>query len=144
LAAAYGPCNGTANTFENFFPTNHIHMGYMDIIAWKNMMAPAFNFQMRPTARDHVEFWFSNFNLANRGDNWYRGAQGVYVFSKAGNTKKHIGDEYDITWTHMFADGKVSLQATYGLFHAGGYVKENVGGFAQNQHWGFLQLWMNF
>ena len=30
----------TANTFENFFPTNHIHMGYMDVQAWKNMLSP--------------------------------------------------------------------------------------------------------
>jgi hypothetical protein len=143
LGAAYGACK-SANTFENFFPTNHIHMGYADVQAWKNMMAPAFNFQMRPSKNDHFEFWFSNFNLANKEDNWYRGAQGVYVFTKAGNTKKHIADEYDVTWTHMFADGKVSLQATYGLVKAGGYLKENLGGFAQNQHWGFIQLWTNF
>jgi len=143
LAAAYGACK-SANTFENFFPTNHIHMGYMDVMAWKNMMSPAANFQMRPSKNDHVELWYSNFNLANKEDNWYRAAQGVYVFSKAGNTKKHIGDEYDITWTHMFADGKVSLQATYGLLQTGGYIKENLGSIAQNQHWGFLQLWMNF
>src|SRR5262249_55940532 len=31
---ANGLCK-TANTFENFFPTNHIHMGYMDVQAWK-------------------------------------------------------------------------------------------------------------
>jgi hypothetical protein len=144
INAAYGACSGQSNTFENFFPTNHIHMGYMDIQAWKNMFSPAANFQMRPTKDDHFEFWYSNFNLANKQDNWYRAAQGVYVFSKAGNTKRHIGDEYDVTWTHMFAEGKVALQATYGFFQAGGYIKENMGGFAQNQHWGFVQLWMNF
>lgn len=141
--ASYGPCE-SANTFENFFPTNHIHMGYADVIAWKNMMAPQINFQFRPTERDHIELWFMNMNLANAQDNWYRGAQGAYVFSKAGNTKKHIGDEYDITWTRMFADGKVSLQATYGLVKTGGYLKDNLGGLALNQHWGFVQLWMNF
>jgi hypothetical protein len=143
LAAAYGACK-SANTFENFFPTNHIHMGYADVIALKNMMAPQVNFQFRPTERDHFEFWYMNMNLANKEDNWYRGAQGVYVFSKVGNQKKHIGDEFDFTWTRMFADGKVSFQATYALIKAGGYLKENLGGFAQNQHWGFVQLWMNF
>jgi hypothetical protein len=143
LNAAYGACK-SANTFENFFPTNHIHMGYADVIALKNMMTPAINFQFRPTARDHVEFWFSNFNLANKEDNYYRAAQGAYVFTKAGNTKKHIADEYDISWTRMFADGKVSFQATYGLVQAGGYLKENLGASAQNQHWGMIQLWMNF
>ena len=40
----HDPCK-TANTFENMFPTNHIHMGYMDVQAWKNMMSPSVNFQ---------------------------------------------------------------------------------------------------
>jgi hypothetical protein len=38
--AAGGQCK-TANTFENFFPTNHIHMGYMDVQARKNMLSPS-------------------------------------------------------------------------------------------------------
>ncbi|MFM7842061.1 MAG: alginate export family protein, partial [Nitrospira sp.] len=86
LASGYGTCR-TANTFENFYPTNHIHMGYMDVQAWKNMMSPSVNFQLRPTKDDHFEIWYSNLNLAQAQDNWYRGSQGVYVYSKAGNKK---------------------------------------------------------
>ena len=56
----------TANTFENLFPTNHIHMGYMDVQSWKNMMSPSANFQARPTKDDHIEFWYTNLNLANK------------------------------------------------------------------------------
>ena len=142
IAAAAGNCS-TANTFENFFPTNHIHMGYMDIQAWKNMMQPAANFQFRPSTRDHFEIWYTHLQLANSKDNWYRGAQGVYVFSKANNTKRHIGDELDISWTRMFADGKVAFQATYGHLWTGSYIHENLGTH-QDQSWGFVQVWMNF
>jgi hypothetical protein len=138
----YGTCK-TANTFENFFPTNHIHMAYADVQAWKNMLAPQLNFQMRPTARDHFEIWYMNMNLANAKDNWYRGAQGAYVVSRNDNTKKHVGDEIDFTWTRMFADGKVSFQATYGHIFTGGYMLNNLGQ-TNNQSWGFVQLWMNF
>ncbi len=134
----------TANTFENFFPTNHIHMGYADVIAWKNMLAPQANFQFRPTARDHFEIWYMNMNLANARDCWYRAAQGCYVYSKENNTKKHIGDEIDFTWTRMFADGKVAFQATYGHIFAGGYLTANLPGSPSDQSWGFVQLWMNF
>jgi hypothetical protein len=137
-----GPCS-TANTFENMFPTNHIHMGYMDVQAWKNMMSPSANFQARPTKDDHIELWYTNLNLANARDNWYRGSQGVYVFSKVNNTKTHIGDEIDFTWTHMFMDGKVAFQATYGHLFAGGYIQENVG-TSVDQEWAYVQLWMNF
>jgi hypothetical protein len=136
-------CGTTANTFENFYPTNHIHMGYADVIAWRNMLAPQANFQFRPTERDHFEFWYMHMRLANKADNWYRASQGPYIWTKAGNTEAHIGDETDFTWTRMFADGKVSLQATYGHIFAGAYIKQNLG-TATDQQWGFVQLWMNF
>ena len=142
-ATATGIGCKTANTFENFFPTNHIHMGYADVIAWKNMLAPQANFQFRPTERDHFEVWYMNMNVANARDNWYRAGQGPYVFSRTDNEKKHIGDEVDFTWTRMFADGKVALQATYSHIFVGGYVLNNLG-TASNQEWGFVQLWMNF
>jgi len=133
----------SANTFENFFPTNHIHMGYADVIAWKNMFAPQVNLQFRPTERDHFEFWFMNMNLANPQDNYYRAAQGPYIWSATNNKAKHIGDEYDFTWTRMFADGRVAFQATYAHIFAGEYIARNLG-TGSNQSWGFVQLWMNF
>jgi hypothetical protein len=139
---AAGRCS-TANTFENFFPTNHIHMGYMDVQAWKNMISPQFNFQARPSAVDHIEFWYSHLRLANARDNWYRGSQGAYVFSNQNNTSTHIGDETDVSWTRMFADGKVALQATYGHLFTGSYIAKNLG-TSTDQSWGYVQVWMNF
>jgi hypothetical protein len=143
-AASAAACAGnTANTFENFYPTNHIHMGYMDVQAWKNMMSPSVNFQARPTKDDHVEIWYTNLNLANSKDNWYRGSQGVYVFSQVGNTSRNIGNEVDFAWTKMFMDGKVSFQAVYGYLMAGKYIEQNLG-TSSNQSWAYVQLWMNF
>ena len=133
----------TANTFENMYPTNHIHMGFMDVQAWKNMWMPSVNLQFRPTKDDHIEIWGSSFNLASAKDNWYRATQGVYVYSKADNTKTHIGDEIDFAWTHLFMDGKLSFQAVYGHMFAGDYIKENLGTNA-GQDWAYAQLWINF
>lgn len=117
------PCK-TDNTFENMYPTNHIHMGYMDVQAWKNMMSPSVNLQFRPSKNDHIEIWATSMYLANTKDNWYRATQGVYVFSKTNNNKRHIGDEVDFAWTHLFMDGKLSFQAVYGHMFAGGYIAE--------------------
>ena len=141
-AGGQGTCK-TANTFENLFPTNHIHMGYMDVQAWKNMMSPSVNFQARPTKDDHIEIWATSLNLANKEDNWYRGSQGAYVYSKVGNTKTHIGDELDVAYTHMFMDGKLAFQAAYGHLFAGGYIQENLG-TSRGQDWAYAQLWVNF
>jgi hypothetical protein len=133
----------TANTFENFFPTNFIHTGFMLNAAWKNSIQPQINIQARPTRRDHVEFWAQMHYLPNARDNWYRGSQGVLVFSKPDNTSNHAGNEVDFAWTRMFADGKVSLSAIYGHFFSGDYVRANLG-TNRDQDWGVIQLWMNF
>jgi hypothetical protein len=133
----------TGNTFENLYPTNHIHMGYMDVMAWKNMLTPSANIQFRPSARDHFEIWYNNFNLASARDNWYRGSQTVYVFSNNNNTAKHIGDEIDFTWTRMFADGKVALQASYAYMFSGDYIRQQLGNHS-DQQWAYASLWVNF
>ncbi|MBS0183527.1 MAG: alginate export family protein [Nitrospira sp.] len=143
LAAAYGDCR-TANTFENFFPTNHIHMGYMDVMAWKNMMSFSGNFQARPSSNDHIEIWYTNLNLANARDNWYRASQGVYVFSQPDNTETHIGDEIDFVWTHFLMNGMVAFQTGYGHLWPGPYISRNLGRRAVGQDWAYAQLWINF
>lgn len=143
LNAAYGTCK-TANTFENLFPTNHIHMGYMDVMAWKNMMSFSGNFQARPTPNDHIEVWYSNLHLANAKDNWYRASQGVYVFSRPDNTVTHVGDEISAVWTHFFMNGMVAFQTGYGHLFPGPYISHNLGRRAVGQDWAYAQLWINF
>ncbi|MDF0651852.1 MAG: alginate export family protein [Nitrospira sp.] len=143
LNSAYGPCK-TANTFENFFPTNHIHMGYMDVQAWKNMISFSANIQARPTMSDHIELWYTNLHLANARDNWYRASQGVYVFSQPGNTETDIGDEIDVVWTHFIMNGMVAFQGGYGHLWPGSYISKNLGRTAAGQDWAYVQLWINF
>jgi hypothetical protein len=92
---------------------------------------------------DHIEILATSLNLANTRDNWYRATRGVYVFSKTNNNTRHVGDEIDVAWTHMFMDGKLSLEAVYGHLFAGADIKENLGTNA-DQDWAYLQLWINF
>jgi hypothetical protein len=115
----------------------------MDVQGWKNMLSFSANLQARPTRDDHLEFWYTNLNLASARDNWYRATQGVYVFSKAGNTETHIGDELDFVWTHMFMDGKLAFQTAFSYLFAGGYIQENLG-TSIDQIWAYAQLWLNF
>jgi len=85
------------------------------------------NVQARPTARDHIEVWALRNYLASARDNWYRGSQGPLIFSASDNLTTHIGDELEIAWNHMFADGTVSLSIIYGHFFSGPYIKHQLG-----------------
>ncbi|WP_447986012.1 alginate export family protein [Nitrospira sp. Nam74] len=136
-------CGGNANTFENFYPTNFLHVGFMLNGAWRNMVQPSVNVQARPSPRDHVEVWAQRKYLASARDNWYRGSQAPLVFSSADNTVNHVGDEIDAAWTHIFADGKISLSLMYGHFFPGAYVRHQLG-TSSHQDWGIVQLWTNF
>lgn len=136
-------CGSNANTFENFFPTNFLHVGYMLNGAWRNTVQPQINFQARPTVRDHLEIWALRKYLASARDNWYRGSQGPLIFSRSDNMETHVGDELDVAWSHMFADGKVSLALMYGHFFSGPYIRHHLG-TSSDQDWGIVQLWTNF
>jgi hypothetical protein len=136
-------CGGNANTFENFFPTNFLHVGFMLNGAWRNSLQAQINFQFRPTVRDHIEVWGLRKYLASARDNWYRGSQSPLIFSRADNTDTHVGDEVDVAWTRMFADGKVSFTVMVGHFFSGPYVRRQLGTGA-DQDWGIVQLWTNF
>ncbi|MCS6298339.1 MAG: alginate export family protein [Nitrospira sp.] len=136
-------CGGNANTFENFFPTNFLHVGYMLNGAWRNTVQPQMNLQARPTSRDHIEIWALRKYLASARDNWYRGSQAPLIFSRSDNQTTHVGDELDLAWSHIFADGKVSLAVIYGHFFSGPYIRQQLGTSA-DQDWGIVQLWTNF
>lgn len=149
-------CNGTANTFENLFPTNHILMGYMDLFAWRNMVAYSPNFQMRPTKDSHLEIagWF--FYKATAGDNWYRAAQNVYFNNLNANGQatrsSSLGRELDVVFTKFFKDNKVGWQVGYSHFFAGSFLDQatctsaqlSSGCTAVDQNWAYTQIHVNF
>jgi len=137
-------CSGSANTFSQLFPTNHINWGYMDLMSWQNMFTVGGNIQMRPTANSHFEVAAHHMQLANSQDNWYRANQGIYIQSKAGNKSNDLGNELDVVYTLFFQGNKVGWQLGYGHFFAGSYIDKNLGPGANDQDWGYTQLWVNF
>ncbi len=145
-------CNGTANTFENLYPTNHILMGYMDLFAWRNMIGYSANFKIKPTPASHVEIAGWIFRRQTNGDNWYRAAQNVYFAHRPGiTTSDSLGQEIDIIYTHFFMGGKVAWQLGYGHFFPGEFVEQTINNSAAGgpidpvgQDWGYTQIHVNF
>jgi hypothetical protein len=148
-------CNGTANTFENLYPTNHIVMGYADVMAWRNMVAYSGSLQVIPfnNPANHLEFRYWNFRRASSGDNWYRAAQNVYFADTAANNASHLTDEIDLIYTLFFKGNKVAWQLGYSYLMAGSFLDNAaaansaaLGGrtTALNQSWGYTQVHVNF
>ncbi len=139
-------CRGNSNTFENLYPTNHIVMGYADVMAWRNMVAYSASLQFIPFdyAANHFEFRYWNFRKANNGDCWYRAAQNCYF--NASNGSNHLTDEIDFIYTLFFKGNKVAWQTGASYMFAGSFLDKQAGAgnSAVNQTWAYTQLHINF
>ncbi|MDT7043408.1 alginate export family protein [Candidatus Nitronereus thalassa] len=147
---ANGGCNSDWRGFDQLFPTNHIHFGYMDRMAWKNMIHFAAGLQLRPTADSHLEITGHKFYLNETNDNWYQATQTVYITSPAGNQEDDLGSEIDVVYTMFFTPGNhVAWQIGGGVFFPGDFIDDNPqSGFNNvgvgNESWGYTQLWINW
>ena len=150
--AASGNKGGNDNkwrSFDQLYPTNHIHFGYMDRMSWKNMNHLAFGLQLRPNKDSHFEVTGHLFSKQESADGWYHAGQGAIIPAGVGGTSTDIGEEIDVVYTHFFTPGNhVAWQIGGGVFLPGSFVDGPVdgprGGNASEQTWGYTQLWVNF
>ncbi len=142
------PNDGKFQAFDQLYPTNHIHFGYMDRMAWKNMNHVAAGLQLRPNKDSHFEVTGHFFSKKEENDNWYWAAQtsGNPIQRSANHGgATNIGEEIDVVYTHFFTPGNhVAWQVGGGVFLPGDVIDNAVGGSATEQTWGYTQLWVNF
>ena len=80
------PVMASYEGFDQLYPTNHIHFGYMDRMSWKNMNHLAFGLQLRPNKDSHFEVTGHFFSLKEEADGWYHAGQSAIFAYK---TKCH-------------------------------------------------------
>ena len=137
--------DGKWRSFDQLYPTNHIHFGYMDRMSWKNMSHYSAGLQLRPDEDSHFEVTGHFFYLKEATDGWYHAGQAPIMQPNAGNTEKDLGKEIDVVYTHFFTPGNhVAWQIGGGVFFPGERVDLVRNGDASKQTWGYTQLWINF
>jgi hypothetical protein len=150
--AATAGCNTTWRGFDQLFPTNHIHFGYMDRMAWKNMVHFGTTLNLRPSKNSHFEVAAHRFFLNEENDNWYGANQNVFVEIPNGNQEDELGTEVDVIYTHFFTPGNhVAWQIGGGVFFPGDVIDGNPvrssslnNAGVGNETWGYTQLWINW
>jgi len=149
-ATTAGSCNGEWGGFDQLFPTNHIHFGYMDRMSWKNMVHFGATLNLRPTKNSHLDIGGHKFYLNEEGDNQYGADQNVFISSPTGNTEDDLGSEIDVVYTMFFTPGNhVGWQIGGGVFFPGDFIDSNPasnfnGVGVPNETWGYTQLWINW
>lgn len=142
-AASGNKGDGKWRSFDQLYPTNHIHFGYMDRMSWKNMNHLAFGLQMRPNADSHFEVTGHLFQRQEATDGVYHAGQAQFLPNTGNSTE--VGEEVDVVYTHFFTPGNhVAWQIGGGVFLPGEFIDNLRGGNASEQTWGYTQLWVNF
>lgn len=130
-------------TFENLFPTNHPFYGYMDYVGWRNMQDLRVSISVKPGASSGMSLDYHRFSLAEKADHWYAASGAVFRTTPAGNTESDLGQEVDLVAYAMVKE-KLRLEAGYGRFFPGDYVKVNFPAAADASDFFYLQTSVSF
>lgn len=112
--------DGTVETFQNLFPTNHPFYGTMDLFSWRNLSNPAVSFSVQPTDKIKIKLDYNAFWLANTNDAWYR-AGGTPVVPIHPGANSYVGSEIDLNASWKITKNFI-LGAGYGHFFNGKYT----------------------
>ena len=133
LGMAYNFASGNSSngrnhtTFDNLFPTNHAHYGYMDFFSWQNMHNFEVTWQMKIYKKLAVRLAYHAFFLAEEDDDaWYNASTGKLRQAGGQNVDSYVGSEVDVTLKYPLSvwGTKIALEWGYGHFFTGAYVRD--------------------
>ncbi|MBI5683520.1 MAG: alginate export family protein [Verrucomicrobia bacterium] len=143
--------DGKSETFENLFGTSHGFYGQMDLFCQRNMHIPRVSASLTPlkglaVAVDCLGFW-----LADTNDLLYpelgngRNANGYGIHPAFDS---HVGTEVDVV-TRYSPLPWLKLEAGYGHFFIGDYIRQSVrsvaaNGDAEDANWCYVQTTISF
>ena len=143
--------DGKNETFENLFGSIHQFYGQMNLFSLRNMHIPRVSASLNPVKNwtlsvDYLWFW-----LADTQDSLYPAsgsARNSNGFAIHPDFNSYVGSELD--WVGSYAvTSWWKLQAGYGHFFVGDYIKQSVAtvpanGGTVDANWVFVQTTINF
>ena len=119
------PTDGKLHTFDNLYPTNHLHYGYIDFISLQNLNDYRYQLSFKPMKKLKLQTDVHLIYLDTPKDSWYAVNRTVARTLPAGiqDANTHLGDEID-----LLADYKLNpytnIQVGYSHFFAGKYLQQ--------------------
>ncbi len=138
--------DATSRTFNNLYPTNHLHYGYMDYQGWRNMIGLNANVSgnlMEKKIFLSGQYW--NFRLADAKDGWYDAAgnaAGTARSASAAGSDRDVGNEINLLARYTY-NTQVMLEAGWGYFFRGDMIKKKVTSSGDSD-WAYLMMTVKF
>ncbi len=118
------PTDGDNGSFQNLYPTNHPHYGYMDAFSWSNMHDAVLHLSAKPAKTLTAGMDLHFFWLADTADTWRRANASTAVRPASPAASNYAGAEFDtlLTWS---PHSSFTLTAGYSHFFAGSYLDDS-------------------
>lgn len=140
------PTDGVSTTFHQLFPTAHLHLGFIDYVAWQNVVAFRGTVGWRPFGA-HVWLDVHKFDMWERSGIWYAANGMVFLGADPMRTSRDMGTEVDLSFTVPLFDN-VSLAGAFAVFLPGAAAQpaegSSVGKGSDPSTWGFLYVRSQF
>ncbi len=144
------PGDGDHTTFDNLYPTNHLHYGYMDFFSWRNMHNVQLSLKVNPYERMWVKMHLHFFWQDETDDQWYNAGGGATAGIRPmsnRNADSYVGEELDIVANYIpdlpYIGKAMSVQAGYSHFWGESFVSDTIGG-NNGADFGYLQMMLKF
>ena len=117
------PGDGVHGTFDNLYPLNHVYYGDMDLFALQNLCNVELSVETALPGGASLRVAWQDFTLAAPGaDAWYNAGAGIVHRAAGTDVSAHVGNEIDVTVRATV--GPVGLEAGYGRFFGGAYLRD--------------------
>ncbi|MEK7706769.1 MAG: alginate export family protein [Verrucomicrobiota bacterium] len=141
------PNDGKHETFDNLFPTNHKFYGFMDFLSLQNLHDVRLATSAKPAKNLTLTLDYHLFWLADTHDSFYAVNGTPRTTSGYGINPTYnsfVGSEIDLVASYAVKRW-AALQAGYGHFFRGDYVKQSLGASgSKDADWIYLQAVVNF
>ncbi len=129
-AHASGDDNNADNkreTFDNLYPTNHLHYGFMDRVSLQNIDNYRLQLSAKPQSNLKVQLDYHFFYLDTVNDSLYAANRAAIRTAATTGVSDHVGNEIDLLLKYK-ANANLSYLAGYSRFSAGDFLKNTGSG----------------
>jgi Alginate export len=146
--------DGSSQTFQNLFPTNHLFYGYMDFSSLQNLHDIRLAYSLKPTPTSSIALE-GHAHFLNRGtDFWYNvagvprnfagaaaGSGGGYRINPAYSS--HVGNELDLVAAWTFRP-YAQIEAAACRYFRGDYIRQSLAAVgSKDASYYYVQLTLN-
>ncbi|RME85690.1 MAG: hypothetical protein D6785_04130, partial [Planctomycetota bacterium] len=135
------PNAGAYRTFDNLFPTNHLHYGFMDLASLQNLVDFIIHFSMKPAKNWLFKIDYHILALDTSRDNFYHAGRGIRRAASSTPASEFLGTELDITVKYK-VNSFLSFLFGVSKFWAGDYLKDT--GTHDNAEFAYFQTVLKF